>query len=63
MSTTTNTTLTSSNPKQTAAYLKRRSSRLRKKARFARDETTRDGLIHMAERAVIRANELYFAAC
>ncbi|BEI26269.1 hypothetical protein NMR92_001287 [Vibrio cholerae] len=59
----TNNSCNSTDPKQTAAYLKRRSTRLRKKARFARDSSTCERLIHMADRAVTRANEIYFAAC
>ncbi|EPR7484016.1 TPA: hypothetical protein ACGSTL_001324 [Vibrio parahaemolyticus] len=53
----------SKNAKKTAAYLKRRASRLRKKSNFARTDSVREGLLHMAERATLRANELYFASC
>ncbi|WP_288986053.1 hypothetical protein [uncultured Pseudoalteromonas sp.] len=52
----------SDNIKQTSAYLKRRASRLRRKSNSARDESLRSCLLQMAERANMRANELYFTA-
>lgn len=53
-------TFSSTNAKQTAAYLKRRSARLLKKAKFSKDSGSRSSLIHMSERAAIKANELYY---
>jgi hypothetical protein len=53
----------SKNAKQTAAYLKRRASRLRRKSNYVRTVSVRESLLHMAERATLRANELYFAFC
>lgn len=52
----------SKNDKQTAAYLKRRATKLRKKSRFVRADSVRDHLLHMAERATLRANRLYFVS-
>ena len=52
----------SSDPKQLSAYLKKRSARLQKKAKFARSESVKESMLQTAERAMTRANEIYFCA-
>lgn len=52
----------SSDPKQVSAYLKKRSARLQKKAKFARSPSVKEALLQTAERAMCRANEIYFCA-
>ena len=62
MSITTYESNISDSTKQTAAYLKRRAQRLRKKSKYARDNHVRSLLLHNAERSMQRANELYYNA-